>query len=283
MEMAVSLARKCKGEKPNSPKVGAIVARDGVIVGQAFRGELEPGEHGEFTLTEKKLSEDILSGSTLFTTLEPCTTRNHPKIPCADRIIERNIKKVVIGILDRNPSIRGNGVWRLRDAGVTITYFEPDLMEQIEEINRDFLRPFRPDGKIERTKAETADPIEEGQLGPNGFRIGYTENGDKVEWVEEEGEIWPMILRRNDADILKEYNEFWDKVWWNRHQVLLERIERGEKITIPQRGYDAAKEIEEKYGIENLGWDDVEWGLLQGRMSALSWVMGAEWNESLDT
>ena len=81
----------------------------------------------------------------------------------------------------------------------------------------------------------------------------------------------PCFLRRNDKEILKASQGFWDKVWWNQHQNWLYEIETGkspltaEQKPILETAKKAARRIERKYGKRNLGWDDFEWGLMSGR------------------
>jgi hypothetical protein len=129
---------------------------------------------------------------------------------------------------------------------------------------------------MQRTESQLADPVDAMGVGPNGHRLGYNDDGDKVEWISDADnprEEWPMVLRRSDNKILDTYNELWQKAWWNRHQVWREKLERSEESLDGREGLfaqaeAAAARIEEKYGVENLGWDDFEWGLLSGRLCA---------------
>jgi hypothetical protein len=113
------------------------------------------------------------------------------------------------------------------------------------------------------------------------------------EWHEEPRRLTEIV---DAIDLL------WNQVWYNRHMVRRERIEAGEtkiveKETFPvtdhakrpiqrdiwQGALTAAARVEKQYGIENLGpWDDFNWGMINGKLSALRWVLGDEW-DFLDT
>ena len=136
---AIEEARKSAPEDSRiHPKVGVVVVKDGRILATAHRGEI-PQCHAEFIALEKKLTDVALLGATVYTTLEPCTSRNHPKIP-AIRLTERKVSRVVIGMLDPDDRISGRGQRALRKAGIATELFPHDLMGEVEELNRDFMR-----------------------------------------------------------------------------------------------------------------------------------------------
>jgi len=141
--LAVDEARKSieEGGARPKPKVGAVIVKEGKVLAKAHRGETPYlANHAEYIALEKKLKDEVLIGSVVYTTLEPCTTRNPPKVPCAERLVDRRIGRVVIGTLDPDPRITGRGILLLRNAGIAIDLFPPELMSQLEELNRDFTR-----------------------------------------------------------------------------------------------------------------------------------------------
>jgi len=139
--LAIDEARKSVPEPDgrSHPKVGAVVVKNGKLLSTAYRGE-RPENHAEYIALEKKLADEAVAGATVYTTLEPCTTRNHPKIPCADRLIERKVARVVIGMLDPDDRISGKGQRKLRRAGIETALFPHDLAMEVEELNREFTR-----------------------------------------------------------------------------------------------------------------------------------------------
>ncbi|MBI5138798.1 MAG: hypothetical protein HZA95_03290 [Candidatus Vogelbacteria bacterium] len=141
MRLAIREARRSNHEDDSiHPYVGVVVVRDGEILASACRGDRGLGDHAEFTALEKKLKKDKLAGCTVYTTLEPCTTRNHPKVPCAERLIQRKVDRVVIGMLDPDQRITGKGILRLRRAGIAVDLFPKDMMAELEELNREFTK-----------------------------------------------------------------------------------------------------------------------------------------------
>jgi hypothetical protein len=130
--------------------------------------------------------------------------------------------------------------------------------------------------------------IVENETGPNGHPVGYDANGDYVEWIPDDDEMndgkpWAMIMRRNDKAISEEYRRLWDKVWWNRH---MSRCPTGDPNKCPreQPGCDPARALVDRYGLKFLGpGDQVEWGITQGKMMALAWVHGSDWEDSGST
>ena len=141
MRLAIHEAKRSRPEDDKThPYVGAVVVCGNQVLASACRGDSAPGDHAEYGALEKKLPTDTLAGCTVYTTLEPCTTRNHPKVPCADRLIQRRVGRVVIGALDPDQRITGQGVLRLRRAGIAVDLFPPDLMAEVEELNRDYIR-----------------------------------------------------------------------------------------------------------------------------------------------
>lgn len=162
---AFEQARLSKQEPGRTPiYVGAVAVRNGKVLGAAHRGELKLGDHAEYTLLEKKLGKEVLAGSTIFATLEPCIKRSPDKTPCAVHLADRNVKRVVIGTLDPNPDIRGQGILMLRAAGIEVDFFPPDLMDKLEELNRDFFRLQRAGAAPPRPTAEFIDAAKKRRL-----------------------------------------------------------------------------------------------------------------------
>ncbi|MFD7062733.1 PIN domain-containing protein [Streptomyces sp. NPDC059906] len=111
------------------------------------------------------------------------------------------------------------------------------------------------------------------------FRKEFTELTEEVDLVRTE--------TRPLTEILRAENEYFEKIWYVRKLILLEKIKGGDHEPLKpglQGNMDAAmRDIEQRYGKDNVGpWDDWGWGFVHGKLSALRWVLGEDW-DFLDT
>jgi diaminohydroxyphosphoribosylaminopyrimidine deaminase / 5-amino-6-(5-phosphoribosylamino)uracil reductase len=116
MQLALTLGQRGLGRTWPNPAVGAVVVKDGVILG---RGWTQPGGRPHAEPEALKRAGDAARGATLYVTLEPCSHFGKSP-PCADAIIAAGLSRVVAAIEDPNPEVAGNGFAKLRAAGIAV-------------------------------------------------------------------------------------------------------------------------------------------------------------------
>jgi diaminohydroxyphosphoribosylaminopyrimidine deaminase/5-amino-6-(5-phosphoribosylamino)uracil reductase len=115
-ERALELAERGRGKVGDHPLVGAVVVRDGEVVGEGWY-EYDLVRHAEVAALEQ--AGERARGATLFVTLEPCAHQGRTP-PCADAVVEAGVARVVVGARDPNPVVDGRGIERLRAARLEV-------------------------------------------------------------------------------------------------------------------------------------------------------------------
>lgn len=140
MRRAIELAKKGSGHVNPNPLVGAVIVRDGEIIGEGYHecyGQLHAERNA---IANAKKRGDSLEGSTIYVTLEPCCHYGKTP-PCTEAIIEEKIAKVVVGSDDPNPLVSGKGFQMLREKGIeVIPHF---LKEECDAMNHVFFHYIR--------------------------------------------------------------------------------------------------------------------------------------------
>lgn len=144
MERCLQLAELGIGNVAPNPLVGAIIVYKGMIVSEGFHQKYGQA-HAEPNAIKAVVDQSIFPESTLYVNLEPCSHYGKTP-PCANLIVSKKFKKVVIGTLDPNPKVAGRGVEILRNAGVKVVVGV--LQDKCGELNKRFFtfhemkRPF---------------------------------------------------------------------------------------------------------------------------------------------
>ena len=134
MRMAIELAKKGVGAVNPNPMVGAVVVKNGEVIGRGYH-KFFGGPHAEVYVLEEAGKE--AEGATIYVTLEPCSHYGKTP-PCAKKIIDMGIKKCFIGSSDPNPKVAGKGVAMLKEAGIEVV--ENVLKEECDEVNQVFFK-----------------------------------------------------------------------------------------------------------------------------------------------
>ncbi|BAF59942.1 pyrimidine reductase and Pyrimidine deaminase [Pelotomaculum thermopropionicum SI] len=134
MNMALELAARARGRTSPNPMVGAVLVKNGVVVGQGYH--MKAGTpHAEIIALKEAGNE--ARGATLYVNLEPCCHYGRTG-PCADAVIEAGVARVVAAMADPNPLVAGGGLKKIKEAGLEVTL---GVMEdEARELNEAFIK-----------------------------------------------------------------------------------------------------------------------------------------------
>lgn len=156
MHRCIRLALEAKGKVFPNPMVGAIVIKDGKIIGEGYHHKF--GEaHAEVNAIKAVKDKSKLIGSTLIVTLEPCCHKGKTP-PCTDLIIKSGIKTVVVGTLDINPLVGGKGINVLKDNGIEVIF--PVLDNECLKLNYQYFQYHKLKKKMVRFKIKWAESLD---------------------------------------------------------------------------------------------------------------------------
>jgi diaminohydroxyphosphoribosylaminopyrimidine deaminase/5-amino-6-(5-phosphoribosylamino)uracil reductase len=134
MQRALELAILGIGNVSPNPMVGCVIVHDGKIIGEGYHQKYG-GPHAEVNAIASVDDQDLLCESTAYVTLEPCA--HHGKTPpCADLLIEKKLKKVVVCNVDPNPLVLGKGFAKMQEAGIAVVVGV--LEKEGRELNKRF-------------------------------------------------------------------------------------------------------------------------------------------------
>jgi diaminohydroxyphosphoribosylaminopyrimidine deaminase / 5-amino-6-(5-phosphoribosylamino)uracil reductase len=134
LERALELAERGRGTTRPNPVVGAVVVKDGEVVGEGWH-ERPGGPHAEIVALEA--AGERARGATLYVTLEPCAHHGRTP-PCTEAVVEAGIARVVAAAPDPDPRTNGRGLDRLREAGVAVEAADEDVAVRARRQNEAF-------------------------------------------------------------------------------------------------------------------------------------------------
>ncbi|MFN3315248.1 MAG: bifunctional diaminohydroxyphosphoribosylaminopyrimidine deaminase/5-amino-6-(5-phosphoribosylamino)uracil reductase RibD [Raineya sp.] len=144
MQRALQLASLGMGKVAPNPMVGCVIVYENNIIGEGWHKEYGKA-HAEVNAIDSVSNQDLLSKSTLYVTLEPCSHFGKTP-PCADLLVSKKVGKVLIACTDPNPLVAGKGIRKLQEAGITA---ETGILEkEAKKLNKRFFtfmekkRPF---------------------------------------------------------------------------------------------------------------------------------------------